>query len=142
MDDFNPYLPPRSQPQPAARSELPTFYVAAHGLYGGLLGLGTLILVLNFPQSLLDGRTPSVALILYAPLLSFLVQRRGSSKLLRLSFILYGVLVLWLIKLFFENASSATPDLGMGSVLLGVNCLSLGSGLYFSRHKLLSRNSL
>ncbi len=132
MDDFNPYRPPASclavEKAPRERG-LGVFYRVLNLLYAGLLILATLIQVSNHPQSLQDSRAPLTLLILYAPVLCFLLLCWGTPRLVRLGLGLQALLALWLVYVFVDNLVSGSLDLGVGSVMLGANLLALFGGL-------------
>lgn len=132
MDNFNPYRPPVSNLAVAVEPRLRglgLLYQVPNLLYAGLLILATLIQVSSHPQSLHDSRAPLALLILYAPVLCFLLLRWGTPRLVRFGMGLQGLLVLWLVYLFIDNLLSGSLELRVGSVMLGANLLALFGGL-------------
>lgn len=132
MDEFNPYRTPNSfsvtQALPKS-SALGWLYRLPNQLYAVLIVLATLMLVIGNPHSLEDARAPLALLVFYAPVLCYLLVRRGNTRLVRFGLGLQALMVVWLSYRFIDNLLSFSPELRVGGVLLGVNLLALLGGL-------------
>ena len=120
MQDFNPYQSPKADlgSEPIAPQGLAPLYLGINAAYALALISATFIVLLTDPASLIDTRTPLALLTFYAPLLCCAALRWGSSPLVRLTYGLQALHVLWLISRLIS-----TPQ-GIGLFLTLTNLIA------------------
>ncbi|SFD97498.1 hypothetical protein [Phytopseudomonas straminea] len=142
MSDFNPYRPPSSstvaEAMPGTRG-LRWFYQLPNLLYTGFVVLSTFGLVIMKPDMFLEAIAIPALLIIYAPILCFLLVRWGTPRLVRFCLWLQGGVVLWVIYLLIDSLRDHSEDVLGGSIYLGINLFALFGGLLQARARSLPK---
>ncbi|MDR0184095.1 hypothetical protein [Lysobacter arvi] len=129
--ESNPYLPPRSRADATSSGsvlQLGRAYRVANTVYAALLFAGTGLLLAAGPLPL-DRRSASVFLYFYAPVACYFMLRWSTPAVARWFLGAYGLYLLYLFGVFAWNLGSASPDVGIGMLVVGINLVALVSAL-------------
>nr|WP_288500315.1 hypothetical protein [uncultured Pseudomonas sp.] len=145
MSELNPYRPPSSstvaQAMPRDRG-LRWFYLLPNVLYAGFVVMSTFGLLIMKPDMFLEAVAIPALLIIYAPVLCFLLMRWGTPRVVRLGLWLQAGVVLWVIYLLIDSLLEQSEDALGGSVYLGINLFALFGGLLQARARSLAKEPI